>query len=112
MNFQVFTGRLTNDPEDMKNGVVLRIAVRRDYKSSEGEYESDFFSFKAFQNAARYCRENLKRGSMVEIRSTAKNNNWKDPETNKMRYQNDFIVEQVRQLQKAQTHHEVLENSY
>ena len=113
MNISLLTGRLTQDPEEMKSGVSLRIAVRREYKSSTtGDYESDFLTLKAFSKTAEFCKAYLKKGCLVEFKSTIKNNNWADPETNKIRYQNDLIVEHVRVLQKAQGHHEVLENSY
>ena len=113
MNDYFVTGRLGVDPEPMSSGVSLVVYVRRHYKNKEtGEYETDRIRLKAFSKAAEYCKNFLKKGCLVEFKATIRNNNWIDPETNNIRYQDDLIVEHVRVLQKAQTHHEVLENSY
>ena len=52
MNLVVHKGRLVADPEmkvfeDGSKVCNFRLAVRRDFKNRDGEYESDFFNYAA-----------------------------------------------------------------
>ena len=57
LNHIVLMGRLTRDPELRRTGsgvavATMRIAVDRDYASSNGERETDFIDVVAWRNTA------------------------------------------------------------
>lgn len=72
MNKIILTGRLVKDVElkrtqSGKEVVKSTIAVQRDYKNSQGEYETDFIYFTCFGNAARGIASYTKRGDKIAI---------------------------------------------
>ena len=59
LNHIVLMGRLTRDPELRRTGsgvavATMRIAVDRDYASSNGERETDFIDVVAWRNTAEF----------------------------------------------------------
>lgn len=73
LNQIVLVGRLTADPkikslEDGQRVSNLILAVQRDYKNSDGIYETDFIPVKLWsgvaENTAEYCRK----GDLIAIK--------------------------------------------
>lgn len=65
-------GRLTRDPElrTTSNGVAVAtftIAVDRQYKSQNGEKETDFIPIVVWRGLAETCSKYLSKGNMVAI---------------------------------------------
>lgn len=69
MNKVILIGNITRDPEltETQSGVAVcrfGLAVGRQYSSSDGERETDFFNITAWrgtgENIARYCRKGQK----------------------------------------------------
>ena len=65
-------GRLTKDPElrSTSNGVAVAtftIAVDRQYKSQNGEKETDFIPIVVWRGLAETCSKYLSKGNMVAI---------------------------------------------
>ncbi len=66
MNKIILTGRLTKDGEarttqSQKEVYTNTIAVKRDHKNANGEYESDFFNIVLWQ-PMEYIKNNAKKG--------------------------------------------------
>ena len=81
MNQVVLIGRLTRDPElrfiQSTGDAVARfgIAVNREYSKQK---EADFFNIVVFRKPAENCAQYLKKGRLVAINGTLKNNNYED----------------------------------
>ena len=80
MNKVILIGNLTQDIElkSSRGGTSVcrfTVAVRRDYKNANGEYETDFISCVAFNKLAelmdKYCRKGDKIAVSGEIKITA-----------------------------------------
>ena len=72
MNLVVHKGRLVADPEmkvfeDGSKVCNFRLAVRRDFKNRDGEYESDFFNYAAGGPSADFMEKYGRKGRMVLV---------------------------------------------
>ena len=81
MNQVILIGRLTRDPElrfiPSTGDAVARfgIAVNRDFSK---EKEADFFNIVVFRKPAENCAQYLKKGRLVAINGSLRNNNYED----------------------------------
>lgn len=99
MNKFICKGRLTKDIElkDLDNDrkvTNFSIAVRRDYKNQNGEYESDFFNCSAFGNTASFLASYFKKGQELLLIGHLQNNQW-ETENGEKRTSTNIIVENV-----------------
>lgn len=85
MNKVILIGNLTRDPElsETNSGIAVcrfGLAVNRQYSSSDGERETDFFQLTAWrgtgENVARYC----KKGHKVAVVGSIQMRNYEDRE--------------------------------
>ena len=72
INNVVLTGRLTKDPElkyynGEKNVCYFTIAVNRNYKNANGEYDADFVNCKAYRNTAKYLSDYCRKGDLIGV---------------------------------------------
>ena len=97
MNIVLLTGRLTQDVEikEHPNGNYARInlAVRREFKNSDGSYDTDFIPVYLWEGAAITCKEFCKKGSMITIKCRVQSNKWEVD--GKMNYSLDIIGEKI-----------------
>lgn len=83
MNQVVLIGRLTRDPElrfiPNSGTAVARfsIAVGREFKR-EGQPEADFFNIVVWGKSAENCANYLKKGRLVAVNGSLRNNNYED----------------------------------
>lgn len=83
MNQVVLIGRLTRDPElrfiPNSGTAVARfsIAVNREFKR-EGQPEADFFNIVVWGKSAENCANYLKKGRLVAVNGSLRNNNYED----------------------------------
>ena len=98
MNIVLLIGRLTRDVEIVEhpNGNYARVtlAVRREFKNSDGTYDTDFIPITLWEGAAEMCKEYCKKGSMVSIKCRLQYNKWEGPE-GKMNYAVEVIGEKI-----------------
>ena len=84
MNIVILIGRLTHDVEikEHPNGNYARIslAVRREFKNSDGTYDTDFIPITLWEGAAETCKEYCKKGSTVSIKCRVQYNRWEGPD--------------------------------
>ena len=83
MNKVILIGNLTRDPEvsETPNGIALcrfSIAVNRNYSSSDGERQTDFFNITVWRTQAENCGRYLKKGSKVAIVGSLQNRSYED----------------------------------
>lgn len=83
MNRICITGNIVKDIkiEYTKNGkgyVQNTIAVRKEKKDDEGNYESDFIDFVTFEKKADYLNTYAKKGDKIEIEGKLRVDKWKD----------------------------------
>lgn len=88
MNFVVQKGRMTADPEvkvfDNDSKICnFRIAVRRNFKNAEGEYESDFFNCTAGGHTADFVEKYGRKGRMCLVSGALRQRNYTDKDGNK-----------------------------
>ena len=70
INNVVLTGRLTKDVElkyynGEKSVCYFTIAVNRNYKNANGEYDADFINCKAYRNSAEYLAKYCSKGDLI-----------------------------------------------
>lgn len=102
MNCVNLVGRLTRDPQQIGSMVAFGIAVRRDYKNKNGQYESDFPSCKIFGKAGEYALKYLKKGDMVSVVGSLATGKWTD-QKGETHYSTDVVVRSVNNLSPRQT---------
>lgn len=99
MNSVILVGRLTSDPvleefEKDKKRTVIDIAVPRNYKNTEGIYETDFIRCVLWNgialNTSKYC----KCGDSVGIKGRIQTRKYIDNE-NQNRYVTEVIAQSV-----------------
>ena len=83
LNTVIIEGRLTKDPElkTTPNGIsvsTFAVAVARDYKNSNGEYDSDFFECVAWRNNAERISKYFHKGDGVGIVGRLQTRTYKD----------------------------------
>ncbi|MFI3132041.1 single-stranded DNA-binding protein [Mammaliicoccus sciuri] len=76
-----FIGRITKDLElkHSVNGTPLLpfdIAVQREFKNSNDEYETDFISCIAFNETAEFINNYAKKGYLIGVEGDLQNNNF------------------------------------
>ncbi|MBU8770312.1 single-stranded DNA-binding protein [Cytobacillus oceanisediminis] len=96
MNVIVLTGNATKEVEIRYNqkGTPIAngtIAVRRDFKNQQGEYESDFFNFVVIGKLGEVIANHVKKGDKFGIRGRLQNRVW-DSDNGK-KYFTEVVVE-------------------
>lgn len=102
MNKVYLIGNLTRDPETSEtgSGVTLcrfAIAVNRNYSSSDGERQTDFFNITVWRALAENCGKYLKKGSKVAVVGSLQNRSYEDKDGIK-RNVTDIVASEVEFL--------------
>ena len=96
MNVELFTGRLTKEPESRYAGetqiVTFTLAVDREGKDAG----ADFIRFKCFGKNAENAEKWLTKGRLIELRSHV--NTWKAEKDGETKFGEDHIVDRWRFL--------------
>ena len=98
MNQVVLVGRLTADPEvvdteNKKKKTVVTLAVSRNYKNSDGVYETDFIRCILWNAIAASTSEYCHKGDVVGVKGRLQTSSYeKDGEK---KYSVDVIAEKV-----------------
>ena len=102
MNKVIQIGRTTQSIElkkttSGKSVASFGIAVKRNFKNANGEYESDFFNCVAYSNLADTMNLYVKKGDMIAIEGRLQTRKYTDKDGNN-RYSTEIIVENVEFL--------------
>ncbi len=90
LNKIVIMGRLTRDPElrRTQSGTAVTsfsIACDRDFKSQNGEKETDFIDVVAWRNTAEFVSKYFAKGRMAVVEGRLQIRDWTDREGGKRR---------------------------
>ena len=102
MNNFTAIGRLTGEVkfkvfESGKNLSEVGIAIKKDYKNKQGEYDADLFDMKIWGKPAEFAGNYLKKGNKVAIVGRMENNNY-EKDGQKV-YRNVITVNSIESLQ-------------
>lgn len=105
INKFIANGRITKKPElkcmSNTNTSVLSftLAVTRNYKNQNGEYDSDFINCVAFNNTAELINSYVNKGDLIGIEGMIQTRKYKDEKADKTIYVTEVIVEKIDFLQ-------------
>lgn len=90
LNYIVVMGRMTKDPELRRTGsgtsvCSFTLAVDRDFKSQNGEKETDFIEVVAWKNTAEFVSKYFAKGRMAVVEGRLQMRDWTDQNGNKRR---------------------------
>lgn len=108
MNNVILVGRLTSDPEivtidnDKKVTTVI-LAVVRNYKNSDGIYETDFIRCILWNSIAATTTEYCHVGDVIGIKGRLQTSKYED-ENKKVHYIVDVVAERVTFLSTNKKH--------
>ncbi len=116
MNKVILIGRNTKDIELKKttSGVsvaTFSIAVKRNFKNANGEYESDFFNCIAYRNTAELVSKYVGRGDQIAVDGRLQTRNYTDKSGHKV-YVTEIIVDNVEFLQNKKDKQEQTEEAH
>ena len=99
LNQVILVGRLTSDIEVVKdeNGAkyaVITLAIPRNFKNADGEYDTDFIECVLWNGIAENATEYCKKGDIVGIRGRLENNSFENEDGSKV-YKAQVIAEKV-----------------
>jgi single-strand DNA-binding protein len=99
MNKVILVGRLTKDPEVRSTNagfstVRFTVAVNRNFKNKDGNYDADFVSCVAFRNTADFISKFFKKGSMISLDGRIQTGSY-DAQDGTKRYTTDVAVDNV-----------------
>lgn len=103
MNSVIINGRITKDPEvhytNNTNSAYIQfsIAVRKDFKNKDGQYETIFVDCAAFSATAQYIGNYVHKGDMLIVKGRLGIQAYQDKEGKTRTYTN-IEVEQVESL--------------
>lgn len=99
MNKVILVGRLTKDP-DMRttstgmNVASFSLAVNRNFKNKDGNYDTDFFNVSVFGKQAENVSRYVSKGSQVGVEGRLQNRTY-DAQDGTKRYVTDVIADNV-----------------
>lgn len=103
MNSVIINGRITKDPEvhytNNTNSAYIQfsIAVRKDFKNKDGQYDTIFVDCAAFSATAQYIGNYVHKGDMLIVKGRLGIQAYQDKEGKTRTYTN-IEVEQVENL--------------
>lgn len=105
VNNAVLTGRLVKDPElkyynGEKSICYFTIAVNRNYKNANGEYDADFINCKAYRQTAEYLSNFCRKGDLIGVVGSIEINK-KDDNMGVTQYYTNISCQNVNKLQTA-----------
>lgn len=113
MNIVIKIGRLTSDPElrytqSGKAVVNFSIATRKKFKQ-EGQKDADFFKCIAWNKAAEFIANNVKKGGRIAVAGRSENKAYENQQGQQIRYDeiivDDFEIIDFADANENQSHH-------
>lgn len=106
MNEVVLVGRLTKDPElrttnEGSDKARITIAVNRNFKDKNGNYNTDFFDILLWNSLAKRVNEWCKKGDTIGVRARLQNISYTDKEGKKV-YKNEIVADDISFIANSQ----------
>lgn len=122
LNVDVKIGRLTDQPAEGRrnndqSSAKFSLAVQRNYKNKNGDYDVDFIPCWAYGHSADYLLQYGGKGDTVSIRGELRQNRWTDEQGNKHSYlyvkaDEVSIVAHPQKSQVSRRHYEAQQQIY
>lgn len=90
------------------SAVEFSVAVKRNFKSASGEYESDFLNCVAFKNTAELISKYVSKGDMIAVVGRIQTRNYTNKEGRKI-YVTEIVADEVEFLQSKKQEQETNE---
>ena len=104
LNKVLLIGRLTKDIELKSNGktnyVQNTLAVQRDYKNKDGEYDTDFVNITLFRSQADYLNNYGEKGMLVSVVGRLQQDTYFDQNAGKNVSRLSVICEEISLLER------------
>jgi len=99
MNKIILVGRLTRDPEVRSTSAGFAtanftVAVSRNFKNKDGNYDADFLPCVAFRNTADFVSKHFKKGNLIGVEGRVQTRNY-DAQDGTKRYVTEVVVENI-----------------
>lgn len=98
MNKIIITGNICHDLEIKTSGETkilnFTVAVKRNFKNKNGEYETDFLRCVAFNNQAEFINKYFQKGYPILIEGNLQTNNY-ETENGEKRTSFNIVVENI-----------------
>lgn len=106
MNEIILSGRLVKDPEvrytqTQKVVTLFSLAVSREVKNEQGNYDADFFSCVAWGKTAELMGNTLKKGARILLSGRVQIRNYES--NGERKYITEVIVNKFEYLDKKET---------
>lgn len=98
MNKAIIVGHLVKDPEAYEKVTKFIIAVTRDFKNQEGNYESDFIRCVAFGQIAQNIKDYCHKGDILGVDGQITISKYE--KDGKMQYNTEITANKVRFISK------------
>ena len=109
MNSINIIGRITKDIEIFKDTIgKISIAVPREYKNIDGNYDTDFFDVVVF-NVSDYLKDRLKKGTLISVVGRLQNNTYE--KEGKKHSTTNIIANKIQILSKQENPPKTEENN-
>ena len=107
MNQVILTGRLVKDPElhYSSEGIGVtsfHLAVKRNYKNSDGTYEADFVPCVSFRKTAENIASYCEKGNLVALSGRLQTRSYENKDKIKF-YVTEVVVDTIEFLQRKRT---------
>ena len=104
MNKVILIGRLTKDPEirNTQSGTAVArysLAVPRQFKSANGQQETDFINCICFGKTAEFATKYLQKGTKIAIEGRLQTGSYQKKDGSRA-YTTDVVVDQVEFCEK------------
>lgn len=97
MNKIIMVGNTTKETDTKEKIAKTSIAVKRDFKNANGEYESDFFDLVAFQHQAEYMTKYVHKGDKIAIAGKLQTRQYEAQDGTKRKVY-EIVVESIENL--------------
>ena len=94
MNNVILMGRLTKDPDVKENCTRFSIAVNRDFKNSDGNYDADFINCVCFKKTAEFVGKYFHKGNRILLTGRIQTGSYTNRDGNKVNT-TDIVVEKA-----------------
>lgn len=96
VNKTLIVGYLVREPEENGKAIKFTIAVTRDYKNINGEYESDFIRCVAFGATGNFIKEYCHKGDLIGIDGSITTSKYE--KDGKTFYNTEIMANKTRKL--------------
>lgn len=113
MNKIILSGNICKDIElkyyGDKHCIKNSIAVRRDFKNKDNEYDTDFYNFTIWGAQAEFMSKYASKGAKILISGKILNNNYENKDGNTV-FSNDIQVENIEIISRKENENDQLKD--